>query len=106
MHESSGASILNYHRLVESGEANRNQDKVMRFILKHYEYMILTRNVIEDRTGMKIQAVCGAVGRLLDDKYITQDQETITDPVSTNPVHRLRPVFPQPEQRTFQWPEK
>jgi len=106
MHESSRASILNYHRLVESGDANRNQDKVMAWILKHYEYMIITRTVISDRSGMKIQSVCGAVGRLVDDEYVKQDQETIPDPITGNPVHRLRPIFPQPEQRTFTWPEK
>ena len=106
-HESSRASIETYHKLVLSGQAQRNQDKVMAWILKHYEYMIVTRNVIEDRTGMKQASVCGAVGRLKDDGYVTQDQETIKDPVTTNPAHRIRPVFPQPaEQREFQWPEK
>jgi hypothetical protein len=53
---------------------------------------------------MKIQAVCGAVGRLIDDKYVIQDRETIPDPISTNPAHRIRPVFPQPaEQREFKF---
>lgn len=106
-HESSRASIENYYRLVESGDATRNQDIVMAWILKHYEYMIITRNVIEDRTGMKQASVCGAVGRLIDDEYVKQDKETIPDPISTNPAHRIKPVFPQPaEQREFQWPEK
>ena len=104
MHESSKASIENYHKLVLSGQAQRNQDIVMAWILKHYEYMIVTRNVISERMGMKIQAVCGAVGRLVDDEYVKQDKETIFDPVSTNPAHRIRPVFPQPaEQRTFEF---
>jgi hypothetical protein len=105
-HESSKASIETYHKLVLSGQAQRNQDKVMAWILNHHEYIIITRNVISERTGMKIQAVCGAVGRLVDDEYVSQDKETIKDPVTTNPAHRIRPVFPQPVQREFTWPEK
>ena len=106
MHESSRASIETYHKLVLSGQAQRNQDRVMRFILKHYEYIIITRAVISDRSGMKLQSVCGAVGRLIDDEYVKQDQDTIKDPMTGNSAHRLRPIFPQPEQRTFTWPEK
>ena len=104
MHESSRASILNYHRLVESGDANRNQDKVMAWILKNYEHRIITRHVISFYSGMELQSVCGAAGRLVDDEYVKQDQDTIKDPITGNPSHRLYPIFPQPEQRTFSWP--
>ena len=106
MHESSRASILNYHRLVESGEANRNQDKIMSWILKYHKGRIITRHVISRHMGMAIQTVCGGVGRLVDDKYIKQDRETIADPITGNSAHRLHPIFPQPTQRTFTWPEK
>ena len=107
MHESSRASILNYHRLVESGDANRNQDKVMAWILKNYEHRIITRHVISFYSGMELQSVCGAAGRLVDDEYVKQDQDTIKDPITGNSAHRLHPIFPQPpEQRTFTWPEK
>ena len=106
MHESSRASIETYHQLVLSGQAQRNQDKVMAWILKNYEHRIITRTVISYHSEMKLQSVCGAVGRLVDDKYVKQDRETIPDPISTNPAHRLHPIFPQPTQRTFTWPEK
>jgi len=106
MHESSRASIETYHELVLSGQAQRNQDKVMAWILKSYKKRIITRTVISYYSGMKIQSVCGAVGRLVDDEYVKQDKGTITDPVSTNPAHRLHPIFPQPEQRSLPWPEK
>ena len=106
MHESSRASIETYHKLVLSGQAQRNQDKVMAWILENHKDRIITRTMISYRSGMKIQSVCGAVGRLVDDEYVKQDRETIPDPITGNPSHRLRPIFPQPEQRSFTWPEK
>ena len=104
MHESSKASIETYHALVLSGQAQRNQDKIMVWILKYHKGRIITRHVIARNMGMAIQTVCGGVGRLVDDKYVKQDRETISDPITGNSAHRLYPIFPQPEQRTFTWP--
>ena len=106
MHESSKASIENYHKLVLSGEAQRKQDLIMAWILNHHKDLIITRHVIAYGARMPVQTVCGGVGRLIDDEYIIQDPDTILDPRTGNPSHRLRIVLPQPVQRTFTWTEK
>ena len=100
----SRASIENYYLLVYTGERQRRQDRIMNWILRYHEGRIITRHVIAKHTGIVLQTVCGGVNRLIKSHFLNQDKETIPDPVTTNPVHRLRPIIPQPVQRTFEWP--
>jgi hypothetical protein len=66
-----GTSLLAYRKLVESGSARTQRDKVFECLLKHSnDGMALCRRQIAGELGMMYSSVCGRVNELLDMEFI------------------------------------
>lgn len=78
-------SLKAYDVIHADGTAGTQAARIFAFVQLHPG---CSRADVEHGTGIKINAVCGRVKKLLDDKEIRENGEKI-DPVTNKPVMRL-----------------